>query len=268
MRKIIFLAAVLATGVAHATEEECLSTHSLAYCMLDLVGLSKGAKEITAAELNSQIAVLKTDKDPSRALDHALDIYSVATARNAFAMSLAGAIAILEFIPKAKDVGSQPQLFIMLPESQVKDGDPLRTAESALMKGVVETLGIETSELREVEKKPTFGSPYVYRDYMLKGGQCGDAGCTAYSRFFATKPDPVVVIDQPPKWAGNERLYVWANQTKGSWPMVQKPGRATSLILEESMGELIKNLPKWFYYYIPGKTPAIVTSEKVYFLAR
>lgn len=50
--------------------------------------------------------------------------------------------------------------------------------------------------------------------------------------------------------------------------MVQKPSRAPSLISEESMIALMKNLPGWFYYYIPSKSPAIVTGEKVYFLAQ
>lgn len=268
MRKIIFLAGLaMATSVAHATGEECIGAHSRAYCMLELAGLSKGAVEISATELNKQIEVSKADYAQSRALDHAIDGLFVVTAKSAFERGLAGTIGILEFIPKAKAIGSLPQFFIMLPESLVKEGNPLRTAESELMKGIVETLGIEAAELREVEKKPTFGSLYIYRDYLLKGGQCGDPGCTAYSRFFTTQPDPVIILDQPPSWAGNERLYVWTSKTKGTWPMVQKLGQAPSLISEESMIALMKNLPGWFYYYIPSKTPMIITGEKVYFLA-
>ena len=187
--------------------------------MLDLAGLTKGAIEMSAAELNKQIDVSKVSDDPSRIANHAINALFVVTAKSFFEAGLAGGIGILDLVLKPKATGSQPQFFIMLPESQVKDGNPLRTAESSLIKGIVETLGIETAELREVEKKPTFGSQYMYRDYLLKGGQCGDAGCTAYSRFFTTSPDPVVVIHQPPRWAGNERLYVWTSQTKelGRW---------------------------------------------------
>lgn len=269
MRKIIFLAVLAAsTGVAHATGEECIGAHSQAYCMLDLAGLSKGAVEISTTELSTQIDVSKVSDDPSRIANHAINALFVVTAKSFFEAGLAGGVGILDLIPKPKATGSQPQFFIMLPESQVKEGNPLRTAESALMTGVVKTLGVEATELREVEKKPTFGSAYIYRDYLLKGGQCGDVGCTAHARFFATQPDPVVVLDQPLSWAGNERLYIWSSETKGAWPIVQKPEKPRSLFTAESMIALMKNLPGWFYYYIPGKAPAIVSSEKVYFLAR
>ena len=37
------------------------------------------------------------------------------------------------------------------------------------------------------------------------------------------------------------------------------------MLSADKMMSLIKYLPEWFYFYMPGKTPAIITSEKVYF---
>lgn len=268
MRKILLSACLAAvSSFAVAKTENCTASHSLAYCLLDLAGLSAGAIEVSAADLEKDIAPASAGV-ATNAPDHAINALFVATAKNGLELGLTGGIAILSLLTQRTPEGSLPQLFIMLPESKVKDGNPLRTAESALMMAVMATLEIDTAEPREVEKKPTFGSPYIYRDYVLKGGQCGEVGCAAEARFFTTLPNPVVVVDHPPSWAGNERLYVWSNPAKGVWPMVLRPGEKRSLIHNGTIMSLIKKLPGWFYYYIPGKTPAIVTGEKVYFLAR
>lgn len=174
---------------------------------------------------------------------------------------------LLSLLTQRAPEGSRPQLFIILSESKVQNGNPLRTAELALMMAVMATPEIEIAESREIAKKPTFGSPYIYRYYVLKGGQCGDVDCVAEAMFFTTLPNPVAVIDRPPSWAGNERLYVWSNPAKGVCPMVLRPGEKRSLIRNGTIKGLVKNLPEWFYYYIPGKSPAILSSKKVYFLA-
>lgn len=268
MRKLLLFACLATTSsLAVAKTETCINSHSLAYCMLDLVGLSAGAVEVSAADLEKDLTPASAGV-ATNAPDHAINALFVATAKNGLELGLTSGIAILSLLTQRTPEGSQPQLFIILPESKVQNGNPLRTAESALMTGVMATLEIETAEPREVEKKPTFGSPYIYRDYVLKGGPCGDAGCAAEARFFTTLPNPVVVIDRPPSWAGNERLYVWSNPAKGVWPMVLRPGEKRSLIHNGTIMGLMKKLPEWFYYYIPGKSPAIVTSKKVYFLAR
>ena len=269
MRKILLTACLAAvSSLAMAKTDNCTTSHSLAYCLLDLAGLSAGAVEVSAADLEKNLAPASAGVATSNAPDHATNALFVATAKNGLELGLTSGIAILSLLTQKTPEGSQPQLFIMLPESKVQNGNPLRTAESALMTAVMATLEIETAEPREVEKKPTFGSPYIYRDYVLKGGQCGDVGCAAEARFFTTRPDPVVVIDRPPSWAGNERLYVWSNPAKGVWPMVLRPGEKRSLIHNGTIMGLMRKLPAWFYYYIPGKTPVIVTGEKVYFLAR
>lgn len=262
----VFLAAV--SGLAMAKTENCTASHSLAYCLLDLAALSAGAIEVSAADLEKELTPANAGMASTKAPDHAINALFVATAKNGLELGLTSGIAILSLLTQRTPEGSQPQLFIMLPESKVQNGNPLRTAESALMTAVMATLEIDTAEPREIEKKPTFGSPYIYRDYVLKGGQCGDVGCSAEARFFTTLPNPVVVIDYPPSWAGNERLYVWSNPAKGVWPMVLRPGEKRSLIHNGTIMGLMKNLPDWFYYYVPGKSPAIVTSKKVYFLAR
>ena len=231
MRKtllVVCLAAV--SGLAMAKTENCTASHSLAYCLLDLAGLSAGAVEVSAADLEKNLTPASDGVASTKAPDHAINALFVATAKNGLELGLTSGIAILSLLAQRTPEGSQPQLFIMLPESKVQNGNPLRTAESALMTAVMSTLEIDTAEPREVEKKPTFGSPYIYRDYVLKGGQCGDAGCAAEARFFTTLPNPVVVIDHPPSWAGNERLYVWSNPAKGVWPMVLRPGEKRSLI--------------------------------------
>lgn len=269
MKNILFAASLaLAAPFASATNENCTNRHSQAYCILDLVNLSTGAFEISAADLEKNLKQAGAWEPGSKVLDHGINLFSVLTSKGGLETALAGGVSILNLFIDPGTVGGRPQFFIMLPESKAQDGNPRLTAESVLMAAVTKALGIEQSELREVEKKPTFGSAYTYREYALKGGQCGEVGCTAFAPFFAYGSDPVVVIDHPPSWAGNERLYVWASPTKGAWPQVKKPGEVRFLITADKMMSVIKNLPEWFYLYLPGKTPAIITSEKVYFLAR
>lgn len=269
LKSITTIALLFLTAFANAGSEDCPKEHSVGYCILDYVDLAHGAKEISSDDLAKFVNVTGEESTSGKSvIDIASNGVYLLGAKSAFDLALGGAMGIFGLLGSSTSVGQEPQFFIMLPESEVVEGNPLKTAEDAWVKGISEILNIDSATLNEVRKTPTFASPYIRRSYSLEGGECGEDGCEAYAKFFYLLSSKPKVIDKPPTWLGNERLYIWATYSNNAYPNVRRNSDKKWMFPPSEMLKLVKKLPNWFYFYSPSKAPFIMTSNNILFFTR
>jgi hypothetical protein len=265
---------------AYAFDEDCVKDHSQAWCLLDLAGYSKGARDIKVEKANEIIAKASANANPADARS-GIDMGNVVLAGMDYAKlthlppgvssGFSGSMWLLGAFLNGPKAGERTQSFVILPESDVKDGDPLTTAEDAFVAAVLKYLEADGAEKVDEERNPPLGSRYTIRAYKVNTGKCAAVagGCWITGAFFSCsncsfkKP---MVIDKSPEWLGDGRTYVW-----GSWsPQIREADSKGKPIFpyEKLNQDLRVLLPDWFYLYRPGELSLLFNGQNTRLLAK
>ena len=243
--------------------------------MLDLVGYSKGAKDTPIEEIKPLLEKIQKDGNalPEGSVDKVDLLFSAKNFANIgvvpFSSGIAGSMglffAVSDLIPNP---GERNQFIILLPESEVKDGDPRLTIELLFVEGVKKFLNASNAVKKDIVEKPFFGGPVILRGYLFTGGdRCGETGCylkTDFIQFADANPSRVapVILEKPPSWAGKEKLYSWVVPfpyiyLEPKEPRTRKSAPIPGVVKEAEYPEFMKNLPSSFYLFKAGKLGAI-----------
>jgi hypothetical protein len=279
----VFATLALACFCASAFSENCPEKHSMGWCIAEFSGISQGLRESSKEDLAGFIASIPQKAAPQNGVEvdsliHAgLDFAKVGYTPGLLSPAGWGAFWVLNSFGNYK-LANQPHMFLILPESEVVDGNPRATAEKAWIEGVKEFLHATDYTLEENLNVAKNGNQTIVRKYRLTGGECGEEGCSADARFMATIPFEskdtdkarfAKVIDNPPSWIANEKVYLW-DFTRSPWPQVTRnsDNPKVSLIPPEKAMEFMTKMSKWFYLYMPGKVQTLVTNDKAMFIAK
>jgi hypothetical protein len=254
-----------------AADEDCIKEHSYGWCMLDLVGYSKGAKDTPIEKIKPLLEKIQKDGNalPEGSVDKVDLLISAKNFANIgvvpFSPGVAGSLGLLfsvgDFI---KNPGEKDQLFIMLPESEVKNGDPRLTIELLFVDGVKKFLNASNAVRKDIPVKTFFGSPSHFRGYLFTGGErCGETGCYAKIKFITNadiNPSSVApnIIENPPSWASKEKIYTWNCALpyiylEPSEPLTSKSAALPGILKEPEYGVFMKYMPSSFYFYKAGQ---------------
>lgn len=274
-----FLLSVLSLP-ANALEDDCVKDHSQAWCLLDLAGYSKGARDITIDRANEIIAKAAINANPTNA-QTGPDLGRIAVAGLDFAKlthlppgispRFSGSMLLIGAFLDGPKAGERVQTFVILPEAEVKDGDPLATAEGAFVEAVLKYLEADGAEKVDEDRNPPLGSRYTIRAYKVSTGKCAaiPGGCWFTGSFFSCsncrnrKP---MVIDRSPNWVGIGRSYVWRD-----WFVQLREADSQGKLLvphERLHKELCNYLPDSFYYFQPGELSLLVNGQTTRLLAK
>lgn len=281
LRPALGLLAVLLPTLALAwpwsspLDDDCPKEHSEAWCLLNLAGHSKNASDASMkmaeevmASANPKTGAEGASINKVALVISGLDYAKMTTLPRGVSSGFSGTMWLLGALTDGPKAGERQQMFIILPESEVKNGDPLGTVESAYMEGIAKYLETDQAPvLKEVEHVATIGIRDIIRSYTIRGGRCGEVGCSVSSAFMylkdgsSTKPK---IYDQVPAWAGGQRIYVWDM----AFPWVtalDNPKKA--LIGPEKYAELLSKMPAWLYFYQPAKVSLLANGQQVRLLA-
>lgn len=251
-----------------ATEQDCIEKHSQAWCLLDLVGLSKGAKEIPASKIQEFLDKNKLKLNPGENSINKDDL--VMSGLNFLDTGILSGFFSAGFLFLAFNNNAPPgasmQFFVILPKSKVQNDDAAMTAEKALLNGIIKQLKIDSPvSLKEYDHKNFFGIE-KRREYSFSNEICGIEGCEYRSNFLLTGGvTRDIVFNETPEWASGELVHTW----RSFFPVVKnKTTSKTDILKISDYPGLMSNLPNWFYLYQPGEVPFIMNSEGLKFLIK
>lgn len=239
--------------------------------MLDLVGYSKGAKDTPIEKIQPLLDKIKKDGDglPAASVDKVDLLLAAKSFSNIgvvpFSPGIAGSLNLLFSVGEFnKNPGEKDQMFIVLPESEVKNGDPRLTIELLFVDGVKKFLNASSAVRKDIPVKTFFGGASNFRGYLFTGGErCGDTGCYAKIKFITNadiNPSSVApnVIENPPSWASKEKVYTWNCALpyiylEPTEPITSKSPPIPGILKEQDYGEFMKYMPSTFYFYKAGQ---------------
>lgn len=278
----VFLAFAAVSINSFASSDNCPSKHSMGYCLAEMGEISQGIREATKEELQEVVASM-SNKNPTPGVDYgSIAIAGLEFAKVGYTPGLLsspgwGVFWLVNSLGATR-LADNPLMFIILPESEVENGDPRATAEKAWINGVKSFLKATDVNIEEKYFKSRFADATIEQRFNFVGGECGDGGCKAYAKFISHRPAApnddykikgAKVIDNPPKWIAKEKAYVW-NYNIGPWPLISKndDNPKVNLVTGKNAMEFIKHMPKWFYLYMPGKVQSVINSEQVHLLVK
>lgn len=279
----IILSAILIPTLARAwpwgtsLDEDCPKNHSEAWCLLDLAGHSKGASDVSMKVAQEVLVSTNPANAPEGAtintaalLVSGLDYAKLTKLPKGTSSGFSGTMWLLTALTDGSKAGERKQIFLILPESEVKGGDPLLTAEKAYMDAMARYLETDQAPvLKETEHVALIGVRDILRHYQIRGGKCGDTGCSVSSAFMhlkggsATKPE---IYENAPSWAGGQRIYVWSDARP--WVNYLDDPKKNLVIMPDNYPELLSKMPAWLYVYQPGKVSVLANGQQVRLLAR
>jgi hypothetical protein len=290
-RIIHTVAAVLTliSPAVQAFDNSCNKDHSLGWCLLDFGGRSNGARDVPEAKANELIAkavaampavdagasgaqisqatataaaapLPPSTKDGAFVAIAAMDYAKWTMPPPGVSSTFNGSMSLLGFLLSGPKAGEQNQTFVILPESEVLDGDPRTTVENVIVQSMLRYLEADHHEVIDREMNPPLGARYTKRSYRATGGKCNAivGACDFTSPIFSCsncssgKPD---VIENAPAWAGGGRVYVWKS-AHVSFREKEEDGKPT--LLSGKLPDFYGTLPNWFYYYRPGAISLLV----------
>jgi hypothetical protein len=267
---ILAISALLFCGFVRA--EECPNQHSQGWCILDFMGLSKGAQDISAEDAGTVFK--KAGFTPSD-MDKGVgpNIIDLASAAQKFAhlgvgplpgfsWNGMGVMFLLSGMIDERSAGQKPQFFILMSQVDVKNDNPQQTLIDAWVDGMKRFLQADFAELRQEEKNPPLGPRWISQKYLFKGGNCGDEGCIITSALFEndkTRPEELVA----PSWFGGGKYYFWKKfwGPRGTSPASWRNGKVANPTDHEALANL---MPKWLFRYSPGDLPILRTNEQAW----
>lgn len=256
-------------------DEDCPKDHSEAWCLLDLAGHSKGASDVSMKVAQEVLSSAKPANAPEGStinkgalLISGMDYAKLTTLPKGMSSGVSGSMWLLKALTDGPKAGERQQMFIVLPESEVKDGDPLLTVEKAYMDAIARYLESDQAPvLKEVEHVALIGVRDILRTYQIHGGKCGQAGCSVQSAFMNlkggsyTKPE---IIEKAPTWAGGQRIYVWSDAR----PWINSLEDPKKLLIKpDNYPELLAKMPAWLYFFQPGNVSLLANGQQVRLLA-
>ena len=265
---------------AKAFDDDCVKDHSQAWCLLDLAGFSKGARDIKAEKANEIIAKATQITNPADAkggvdvgnlVNAGLDYAKLTRLPPGVSSQFSGSMWLLGALLNGPKAGERIQTFLILPESDVENGDPLATAEVKFVDAVLKYLEADVAEKVDEDRNPPLGSRYKIRAYKVVSGKCAAivGGCWFTGSFFdcsncsSIKP---TVIDKAPEWISVGRSYIWK-----SWFLELRESDSKGKIMvpyEKLTQEFQKYLPDPFYYYRPGELSLLMNGQTTRLLVR
>jgi len=269
--------AVSASSAADPTE--CAKRNSVAWCILNAAGYADGASDVSQKRVDEYMAKIIPSVQFGAKLDAGalviagLDAAKLTTPVPGISRGTSIGMALLGAVLSGRKPGEMVQMFMLMPDSAVLEGDPGKTAEAAYVDALRRYLEAESSELVETLRKPTFGAAWTERHYLMKGGpRCADVGCLATASFFhsdSRKKVPREMVADP-LWAGSSTVYVWDRFYADAQPHVRlvSDEKYKEGLGKEEYLNFIKLLPPWFYLYLPGEVNLLVNSERVLPLAK
>ncbi len=273
-----FLMAALPTS-SLANPAKCSAKNSMAWCILDAAGYSDGASDVSLdrAEKFLEKLIPKVQEDSKGPDAGYLAIAGLEAAKltSPILGSRGGSIgwALLGAFLDGGKAGERVQMFMVMPESAVVDGNPGKTAELIYVEALRRFLEAESAELVETTRKPTFGAIWTERNYRMKGGpRCGEDACMATARFFSTDSKKMLpkAIETDPQWVGSSTAYVWNRFYASAEPYVvlESDQKRNQMVGKKDYLKFIKFLPSWFFLYLPGEVNLLVNSERIFPLAK
>lgn len=263
-----------------ADPAKCAKRNSIAWCILDAAGYSDGANDVSAKRAEDFLAKLTpqvhdgTSNNGAGALAIAgLEAAKLTTPTPGIGRGASVGMLLLGALIDGRRPGERVQMFMLMPESAVVDGDPGKTAEKAYVDALQRHLEADSVELVETPRKATFGATWTERHYRMTGGpRCGEVACIAGASFFSsdsTNKAPKA-IEADPQWVGSSTVYVWDRIYAGARPFMrlETDERSVQRIAKEEYLRFIMHLPPWMFLYVPGDVGFLVTSDKVLPLAR
>ncbi len=245
----------------------CLQKHSEGWCLLEVAGLSDGARDIQSdrkRDVNLNLQAL-LDQRPGEVGGVNLALAGLEalspTRMPGLPASGPGAFFLFTAFAGTNKPGSMPNLFAIVPNASVVGANPLATVESHVLRTTASYLGATVSQRPMVfDKKHLIGSSTT-RMFQMFGGRCGGDGCYAFTPFSYSQDSKKNAFKTValPYFLGSGPGHVVLDAGPVVFKTLEKP--YTSNILKHAeYVQIIAKLPNWFYLYNPG-TPAFVISN-------
>lgn len=249
--------------------QNCVKNHSHGYCLLEIASVSAGAKDITPDEAKLVFEKAGVQWESRAGFD---GIQAGFAGLNFARMGAAplpglgwngtGLMLLLGAFSDDRPLGRRPQNFIILTESQIINNDPYATVMDAMKHILSAAVNADSIVAFDELKKPTFGKEYYKRKYKLTGGKCGQTGCIAsFFNLEETNIQKSAKIIDSPTWLDHGKAYVW-----NRWIGIDIVGLNGSKKLEgiKIDENIMKQLPPYFYRYIPGEVSIIYNAKTSY----
>lgn len=253
--------------------QNCVENHSHGYCLLKIASVSDGAKDITQdeAKLVFERSGIKWENgagfDGIQAGFAGLSFARMGAAPlPGLGWNGTGLMLLLGAFSDDRPLGRRPQNFIVLTESQIINNDPYATVMDAMKRILSNYVNADSIVAFDELKKPTFGKEYNKRKYKLTGGKCGRGGCIAsFVNLEESNIQKFVKIIDSPSWLDHGKVYVW-----NRWIGMEIIGLNGSEKLEfiKVDQRIMKQLPPYFYRYIPGRVSVVYNSKISYPLVK
>lgn len=248
--------------------------------MLDAAGYSDGANDVSPKRAEEFLAKLtpQVSDGASNAGTGALAIAGLEAAKltsptPGIGRGVSVGMLLLGAFIDGNRPGERVQMFMLMPESAVVNGDPGKTAERAYVDALQRHLEADSVELVETPRKATFGATWTERHYRMTGGpRCGEVACIAGASFFSSDDSNKApkAIEADPQWVGSSTVYVWNRFYAGATPFMrlETDDRSVRRFAKDEYLRFIKLLPPWMFLYLPGDVGLLVSSDKVMPLAK
>jgi len=245
-------------------KETCLDNHSKVWCIMEVAGLSQGLKDAKLEQAQAFLAKhnVKMDQISGSGVDkgylalaglealHGTSVFGLAS-------GLPSAIFLFSAFSDDRLPGERPQTFIILKESDVKNGSPGESAKKIIEDAIFKTFEVDP-------KRTTFTKKGYSIYYNMFGGKCGEIGCVFNMAYFwQTVPYPkynTIVVEKGPKWMGSEKLYIW----RGGYNNVKINGIDQLNHNTEFDKKFRENIKKDFWYnFYPTEVPMLISGDQV-----
>jgi len=246
-------------------QESCLDNHSKAWCIMELAGLAQGLEDVKPEQAQAYLAKHNVKMDQVSGSGGAdkgyLTLAGLEALHGTSVFGLASGIPSVVFLFSSlsdnRPSGQRPQSFIMLKESDVKNGSPEETAKKIIEDAIFKTF--------EVDQKRTFFTKRGHANiYNMFGGKCGEVGCVYQMPYFGyDQPHPKFLtkfIEKGPNWMGSQKIYIWKNGTG----MLEINGVKQLRWADKPYQEFKQNIKKDFWFnFIPGEVPMLTNGDQV-----
>ena len=277
--KLLTVTAAISLSGCMATapkDGNCTKSNSEGLCLLDLVGISKGASDIRRSDLKAANVDLKALNNTS-SININGDFLIAAGLERISPTSIPGLgggtpgnVFLLASVLKGKDIGQLANMFAIIPNSEVVGGNPKTTVQTHVINAFAAQLGAKLDPKPTVTtRKYVFGQDAVLL-YRMSGGRCGTEGCYAsvdFSQLTGTKDTSFQTIDALPAWYGSGKAHVVLNTLPTAFRDPNKPFNSLVSTRADTLGAMAR-LPKWLYYYEPGNPSVVLSSDKVRVLVK
>lgn len=272
--KIILYTAISCIALSVQSEEDdCKKKNSEAYCILEIAGISKSARDMRQSDLkNKDIDISKIGSDGVIHID--TNYLALAALEHINPTKIAGLSSgtlgsafLVASIFSPRNPGEISDTFAIIPDSEVIDGNVLKTVQTHVLNAFALHMGskLESTPTYHVNKS-LFGED-KFLMHKMHGGRCGSDGCfvgVEFSYHIGGMHEKYKTVDVLPFWYDNGRRK--AHVVRNAWPLAFKDpkDRFGSRVSTMTDGiQFVSHLPKWFYSYRPGNPSIMVSSDKI-----